>query len=1272
MDISTDCTQNRDALRLVREGTSQAERLAPELDPAYAPVDERTVAHRMVFAQAYCAFLNYFNEDNAPAGNWQPFFGKDVSLRLAVAAVQDVECYKTTVKGYFDFLNNRSNESDAGELGNRLGYLFSCAATLARQLDLLKEGLPAELPLKGALQNLIRSQLAPGFKKLMLYYRDGLNPDPAPPPSAPYQNDVPATFSIMGERKSFKLIRDQGLSADWISEDSATQWADYLAHNNDLLQYPATRIHGSGATLFERINHIATHNLFTSIFDTLLRAYARTVADAQRALEATFKDDGHEPHYALFLAYLRLLEYARTEVNTLTGRHLDFYYREVLRLKEKGAVPGRAHLLVELARQAPGFLVKGGEPFKAGKDDLGIEALFANDRDFSANQAQVVELKTLYRHKNSGNDPLPFQDGRLFASPVAPSDDGMGAELTTADGSWHPFFNKIYRDGVLSEMKMPKAELGFAIASHYLSMAQGKRTVTATFTVSNPEKLRLSTDRRSDVVCLFSGEKGWLEKGASAFMAKGATLALEIQLTGADPAVVPYSAKIHGYDFPTDLPVLLVKLRHLDTVEYLYPSLQDAVVEKIDLKVEVQRLKSLAVSNDFGPLDTSKPFQPFGAQPVAGSALVIGSSELFQKTLATATVNVQWQGAPAPYDKDTVNVATEYLQDGRWQASGVAPIDIVPADDGFPDIGIGELSDLSAGFRSRRFGPSRQGSYEQPLGVWPGERPTGSKPFQDVPDLSEPQHYSSSARQGFLRLKLTGDFGQAAYEQALIDYIKNVIDKVPKSENPKPVAPTGPFISELTVDYGATQTMDLKSADRSALETSRFRFIHISPFGYADETGRSDRPSYLLPQLKHKNEFDGKLPPGTTVRHEAEFYIGMTELRPPQHLALLFQVADGTADPLSEKPRPHIHWSYLRDNQWVPFARIAVQDGTCGLLNSGIVTFAMPREASADNTVLPPGMHWIRAAVAAGSDAVCRLRLVAAQALEATFADRGNDPAFPAKVLPPGTISKLENPDAAVKGILQPFPSFGGRGPEASTAFHTRVSERLRHKDRAVSLWDYERLVLEAFPQIYRARCLNHVQYEPNQTGTGIYRELAPGHVTVVAIANQQFQNLRDPFRPYTSLDVLEKIGTFLGKRLSFFVRLHVKNPQFEEVMTDFRVRLREGFDETFCLNKLQEEVSRFLSPWAFPGGGAPSFGGKVYKSVLINFVEEQPYVDYVTDFLLFHRFRDDAGVPQTVEKDEVEGSKAVSILVSARQHKIETLNPAGVAAPGEKCPCAA
>ena len=166
-----------------------------------------------------------------------------------------------------------------------------------------------------------------------------------------------------------------------------------------------TPVYGSKTGTFNRINHIATHNLFTSIFDQFLKVYARIVNEAGQVLEESLtKWNCHEPHFALFLAFLRLFEHARTELNTLTGRHLDFYYRDILRLKEKEAEPGKAHLLLEIARQISEHEVEAGELFKAGKDDLGKDVFFANDRTLVANRAEVAALKTVYRHGGNRNN----------------------------------------------------------------------------------------------------------------------------------------------------------------------------------------------------------------------------------------------------------------------------------------------------------------------------------------------------------------------------------------------------------------------------------------------------------------------------------------------------------------------------------------------------------------------------------------------------------------------------------------------------------------------------------------------------------------------------------------------------------------------------------------------------------------------------------------------------------------------------------------------------
>ena len=333
------------------------------------------------------------------------------------------------------------------------------------------------------------------------------------------------------------------------------------------------------------------------------------------------------------------------------------------------------------------------------------------------------------------------------------------------------------------------------------------------------------------------------------------------------------------------------------------------------------------------------------------------------------------------------------------------------------------------------------------------------------------------------------------------------------------------------------------------------------------------------------------------------------------------------------------------------------------------MTLAVPADASTQHSLLPPGMHWIRIAVASATDAVCRLIGVAAQAGHST----AEVPVGAATVtvdLPAGTISKLVAPDPAVKQISQPYPSFGGRAVEDATAFATRVSERLRHKDRAITLWDYEHLLLEAFPGIYQARCLNHTWYDPTACAAGLYDELAPGHVTIVTIPDLAAPNPRDPLRPYTSLGVLGEIDRFLRARMSCFAQLHVRNPQFEEVRVALRVRLRDGADETFHVNRLKQEITEFLSPWAFRAQARPQFNGTVHRSVLVNFIEERPYVDYISDVRLFRRL---PGAAEETFDETVQGSRAISILVSApaSHHTVLPIPASALTpAPADDCAC--
>jgi len=201
--------------------------------------------------------------------------------------------------------------------------------------------------------------------------------------------------------------------------------------------------------------------------------------------------------------------------------------------------------------------------------------------------------------------------------------------------------------------------------------------------------------------------------------------------------------------------------------------------------------------------------------------------------------------------------------------------------------------------------------------------------------------------------------------------------------------------------------------------------------------------------------------------NEGELLIGFSNLNAGDSVNVLFQVAEGSDD--SDLEQEDIDWFVLCDNYWRPLRSSEVMlDSTNQLLTSGIIQFIIPTEATTHNTILPTDRIWIKAALAQHVTAVCQLIEVAANAIELQFKDNGNDPNHLLTALEKDRITKLKNGLAAIKSVQQPYASFGGSTVETDNAFYTRVAERLRHKNRCIAAWDYERLILEAFPTVHK------------------------------------------------------------------------------------------------------------------------------------------------------------------------------------------------------------
>lgn len=121
----------------------------------------------------------------------------------------------------------------------------------------------------------------------------------------------------------------------------------------------------------------------------------------------------------------------------------------------------------------------------------------------------------------------------------------------------------------------------------------------------------------------------------------------------------------------------------------------------------------------------------------------------------------------------------------------------------------------------------------------------------------------------------------------------------------------------------------------------------------------------------------------------------------------------------------------------------------------------------------------------------------------------------------------------------------------------------------------------------------------------------------LVVVPDLRNRNVGDRLEPRVGVETLDRMTAFARQHCGMQVQVKVKNPAYQRIKLDFKVRFQRGLPFDFYRRELADALVRVLSPWAYGTAQAIEFGGQVFRSVLLHFVEKLPYVDFVTDFKL-------------------------------------------------------
>ena len=226
--------------------------------------------------------------------------------------------------------------------------------------------------------------------------------------------------------------------------------------------------------------------------------------------------------------------------------------------------------------------------------------------------------------------------------------------------------------------------------------------------------------------------------------------------------------------------------------------------------------------------------------------------------------------------------------------------------------------------------------------------------------------------------------------------------------------------------------------------------------------------------------------------------------------------------------------------------------------------------------------------------------------------------------------------------MLQPYTSHDGRPEEKKEQFYIRSGERLRHKGKAILMQDYEDLILENFPEIFRVKCLNHTNADLKH---------APGKVTLVMIPNPMKLSAELRAKPAISFGLQQEVKAFLADRVSPYVTLETRNPVYEAIQVSVDVALKPKVDRVYATEEIRQGINRVLNPWMFEQPEI-RIGGGLQRSQVLNNIEEIGTVDYINLDSMVMRHTVD-GKEMIVTDERVRGSTVASILYAHPSHHI-------------------
>ena len=207
-------------------------------------------------------------------------------------------------------------------------------------------------------------------------------------------------------------------------------------------------------------------------------------------------------------------------------------------------------------------------------------------------------------------------------------------------------------------------------------------------------------------------------------------------------------------------------------------------------------------------------------------------------------------------------------------------------------------------------------------------------------------------------------------------------------------------------------------------------------------------------------------------------------------------------------------------------------------------------------------------------------------------------------------LIKMRKAIPYIESVTNPVPSEGGTDVESLDLVKVRGPRSIRHRNRAVTLTDYEWIVQEASLKIAKVKGLDVATPQ---------KQFKPGWVTIMIVPHSS------DAKPLPSVELIEEVSAYVARKAPSCLtemipmkQIHLIPPNYLRVDVAVDVIVRSIGDAKDVEIRVMDRLKEFLHPLkGGPDRNGWEFGRDVYNTEIYEAIEEIDLVDYVRDISL-------------------------------------------------------